>query len=567
MAIMLPDRPRDFDKNSLEDIMFDALERLPDDYYVFHSFKIVKVVEGELKESETDFVIFNKAKGILCLEAKAGLPSYHDERWFYSSGIEMAHGGPYKQADANKWKLKKYIEDKGFDDIIRNCKLLHAVWFPSVTEIEFCQINFPSDGDKKLTLIDTALDEPQKYLDEIFDISIPGGVKTNLSGYQIKRLFNSVLCPSFNLVPSLRKDYDSKRRAFNRLLKEQAKLLDYLEDQNTAVINGVAGSGKTMIAIEKARRCSAREEKVLFLCYNRLLCEYLKDNYKDDNISFYTLDALACKVCDTSVADLTKLNKRFEELFYEQQFPYKHVIIDEAQDFGQDSIEESNIIDTLESIVLDESVNGTFYLFYDKLQLVQGKKIPSYIQDADCKLTLYKNCRNTENIAISSLRPFPGIRKPQLSEYYIRGESPSVFFAYTPETMKEQIDTILERCQSEKIEDVVILTCKTVAKSLMVSYIGDEVYKYKGVEYKFTTCRKYKGLEADVIILIDVDKNVFTSDTINNYYVGSSRARFGLNIGLSLSDEEIPDVLGMYGKDAKRRPQKSMAAFLNAKLI
>ena len=41
MAIMIPQKPREISPNSLEDIMFGALEKLPDTYYVFHSFKIV----------------------------------------------------------------------------------------------------------------------------------------------------------------------------------------------------------------------------------------------------------------------------------------------------------------------------------------------------------------------------------------------------------------------------------------------------------------------------------------------------------------------------------------------
>ena len=63
MAIMIPQKPREISPNSLEDIMFGALEKLPDTYYVFHSFKIVSAGDGVLHESETDFVIFNAQKG------------------------------------------------------------------------------------------------------------------------------------------------------------------------------------------------------------------------------------------------------------------------------------------------------------------------------------------------------------------------------------------------------------------------------------------------------------------------------------------------------------------------
>ena len=41
MAIMIPEMPRDYDPVSLEGAMFDALKKLPEDYYIVHSFKNV----------------------------------------------------------------------------------------------------------------------------------------------------------------------------------------------------------------------------------------------------------------------------------------------------------------------------------------------------------------------------------------------------------------------------------------------------------------------------------------------------------------------------------------------
>lgn len=35
-------------------------------------------------------------------------------------------------------------------------------------------------------------------------------------------------------------------------------------------------------------------------------------------------------------------------------------------------------------------VDGTFYVFYDKFQLIQSRQVPKYFFDADCKLILYK---------------------------------------------------------------------------------------------------------------------------------------------------------------------------------
>ena len=46
----------------------------------------------------------------------------------------------------------------------------------------------------------------------------------------------------------------------------------------------------------------------------------------------------------------------------------------------------------------NDKIEGTFYVFYDKLQLVQSFEIPKFIERADCRLTLYKNCRNTKRL-------------------------------------------------------------------------------------------------------------------------------------------------------------------------
>ena len=86
MAIMCPDTPKEFDVYSFEDLAFNALETLPDDYYVFHSFSIVTTNDGKIEESETDFIVFNQSLGIMCIEAKAGRPEYKNNNWYYSRG-------------------------------------------------------------------------------------------------------------------------------------------------------------------------------------------------------------------------------------------------------------------------------------------------------------------------------------------------------------------------------------------------------------------------------------------------------------------------------------------------
>lgn len=568
MATMIPDKPVNVSPGSREDEMFNALFSLPPEYYVFHSFMIVTNAEGVLKESETDFVIFHPLKGIICIEAKAGHVYCEDGIWFYGSGIPMKHDGPYRQADINKWKLQQFFETKGMSDVWRKCKTLHAVWFPSISRAQLNSIHFPSDADKSITLTEETLNNAESDIEKLFAIDLPTHKETTLSKGETKRILENILCPSFDLVPSMVSELGIKRNAFNRLLKEQANILNYLEDQPYAVINGAAGTGKTMIALEKARRHSESGEKVLFLCYNRFLRDYFKENYDYANVVFNTIDGFACGFCGTDFADYKMLQEKLETAYFEATFPYKHIIIDEGQDFGQERIEETEIVSTLEAIVLSDEIKGSFYLFYDKNQLVQSKRIPKYISDSDCKLTLYRNCRNTENIAITSMRPLGYDNRPKLIQGSVKGESPKVYISENVEKQKAFIDNTLKKLAEKNINDVVILTCKTEEKSPFFNCCEEGKYQYGKKAYRFTTCRKYKGLEADAIILIDVTQKTLGRIENLTFYVGASRARFFLSVVCQMSDEDCIEALKNYDVAANsiKRPKKQLAAFLNALL-
>lgn len=128
MAIMIPSIPNDYAPESREGELFASLQKLLNDYYVFHSFRIINVTNDDWKENEIDFVIFNRHKGIICLEAKAGRVQCIDGQWYYASGREMRD--PFGQANSNKWKLNNEIYSfYGNNDILKHCKMLCAVWF------------------------------------------------------------------------------------------------------------------------------------------------------------------------------------------------------------------------------------------------------------------------------------------------------------------------------------------------------------------------------------------------------------------------------------------------------
>lgn len=573
MAIMIPRKPTDFTPASLEDVMFDALRSLPDEYYVFHSFQVAQAElheDGTRTVREADFLVFHPNKGIICIEAKAGKVRCQDGDWLYASGKEMKYGGPFRQAKSFKFSLMDSVRKKKGDLYVKKCKFYHAVWFPGLSDVELQTMTLPADAPKEIIMTKSSLKDPLPAIERIFEYNLCQGANMGLSKLEVRELIVKYLCPEFNIVPVAGFDTELKKLAFSRLLKEQANILNFLVDQRSAVINGAAGTGKTMIALAKAQMHARQGESVLFLCYNSKLRDHLVQNYKEENIYFYTIDGLACKLCSTATADYGKLLQKLEEMDFSDSFPFMHVVIDEGQDFGR--LEETGgnikkrdaqvgIVQELHDIVMGrENEAGTFYIFYDKLQLVQSDRIPQYIEEADCKMTLYRNCRNTENIAKTSLKPISS-RKPKLMDGCVLGELATVHFC-EPGNSIRGIDTVLDELKREKMDNVVILTAKTLAKSSISDRIHDEKYRNCLV----ATCRTFKGLEADAIVMIDVDTSTFEDGNEMLFYVGTSRARIRLDIITEMNDDECRYVLrNDFGVETKiKNPRKSFSSALNA---
>jgi len=71
---------------------------------------------------------------------------------------------------------------------------------------------------------------------------------------------------------------DQRRWGKGRLLTlttEQYSALDLLADNRQCLFRGAAGTGKTMLALEYAKRMASAGNRTLLLCFNRLLGDWL----------------------------------------------------------------------------------------------------------------------------------------------------------------------------------------------------------------------------------------------------------------------------------------------------
>lgn len=573
-ARMIPSLgPAEHDVRSREGDIYYALSKLPDDFTVIHSYKMLDVIDGNaVEQKEADFVVFNCKLGILVIEAKAGKIKCEHGEWVYASGDAMRHGGPYRQADNVKWKLFSRFDDVGLKDLRDRCRLTHAVWLPSFGAHELGFIDYSPEASREITLCRSDLADPISQILRIMRMDV-GGWETDLSESEADQILQKVLLPEFDIVPTNSVDYKYNDFVFARLLDSQARVLNFLQDQKTAVINGAAGTGKTLIAIERAKQ-AARSGRVLFLCFNSLLKEEVAKRCKETpGIDVYTIPGYACKIRNSIEPSYAGLAEELME--HPEAFPYDHIVIDEGQDFGLKAIEDAMVLETLRDIV--ESRQGsTMYLFYDKRQFVQGSTMPGFLMDADCKLTLYVNCRNTELIAKSSLSAINESADLKLRTLSNLGGPPLLYLNPDAKAQETFVDAQIAALKSAGISDIVVITCKTLNGSKLCACFtgGQDSKKWKGQKIPVHTVRKFKGMEAGAVILIDVDQALWEPPSISYepepgtlFYTAASRAKHELRIVCDMDSEACNVALALMGKKANKRPDKKLANVLGATLV
>ena len=124
MAIMIPgmETKDDFNASGGELLLYELLQQLPDDYYIFHSthwneqrrrneYSSRKYVQW----GEADFTVFHPAYGFIIFEVKDGLISYSRERgWIQinrNSGVAKTID-PMDQAERSKYYFLDRIKSR-----------------------------------------------------------------------------------------------------------------------------------------------------------------------------------------------------------------------------------------------------------------------------------------------------------------------------------------------------------------------------------------------------------------------------------------------------------------------
>ncbi len=530
MAKMIPKRPHPDTKSRAELRLFAAFEKqLPKDYTVFHSVSWqLRNSRSGAKDGETDFLVAHPDFGLLIVEVKGGHIRYDglEDQW-YTYDIKIKD--PFKQGRNNKYSLLEKLKELPY---WRNRWITvgYAAAFSDVS----VKGDLRLDAPRELILDQSDMKELQSWMKQALTFLRGRTSQHNaLEQTDVAELINT-LSPSLDLPPLLSVDIESQSQEQERLTREQFMMLNFLGRRRRVAISGCAGSGKTMLAYEKARRLAEQDFEVLLTCFNVNLAEWLhweSEETRPTNLRLTNFHRLADELVQRAGLPTGPYNAAYFEKILPERLveatdrlgsQFDAIIVDEGQDFSD------NWWLPLQMLLHDPD-DGILYVFFDDNQNLYGgtKHLP--LESAPFPLP--HNCRNTQHI------------HRQVLPFYCSDQTPTAIgpqghpvehqtYSNSNE-LKRLLRQLLHRLVVEEevpAWDIVILTPKARQRSQLwqLGPLGnfqlvDEPSNATGDIY-CTTIHSFKGLESPVVILAEIDNDqIWNLEPI--LYVGCSRAR------------------------------------------
>ena len=531
-----------------------------DEYYCLHSVGLAR----HLRKSygEADFIVIGPP-GVFCLEVKGGQIRRDEGIWtigWPGSSYESTEG-PFKQSQQTIYPLIEELSGRLSPEFKRKTMVGWGVIFPDV----------PFDLQDPEWSLDVVCDTESKadIINYIQRLSRYTRERELVGGRQYPDSLTHGDCEKvvqcfrrdFDLVPRMGELVRESHVELAELSEQQYRVLDYaLDPSNPRVFcPGAAGSGKTMIALEAAKRLATETLSVLLLCFNRVLGEHLRlqIDADDGRIQVWSLHQFMrdmivstgfgdrLKEAETqaeSAADLFQNHypELFEAAAIEAISSAEHptfdaLIIDEAQD-----ILFSPTIDAIETVLTGGFRDGRWIFFLDpELQSEVYGQLDDHVLETlrnfhPATLTLTENFRNPEPV-VDEVCDLTGMDKPpcrrqlvsrvEYVSYVSREEQGRKLRAILVKLMRDGVEpsqiTILSGSRRE--ESCVSQFPPDMGKKV-VWLNGENVTRIESGSVTACTVSSFKGLENDVIILTDlpVPKGSWDKSMV---YVGMTRAR------------------------------------------
>ena len=529
--------PRSVRSNPLRAAECDVFDRLRDalsgEWVVFYSRPWLGLTPtGEEVDGEADFVVVHPTHGLLAIEVKGGAIAYDpaSDEWTSRDrhGVNHSIKNPVEQGRKAKYNLVRILKESRHWKP-RRIRARHGVIFPNTSlspadlGADRPRMIFADRQQVNTGLAAWVLDRLHRSEDDDHrDDGAPGA-----DGI---RALESALAAPFHLQVPLAHHLDDDDRDIDLLTARQFHLLRSIEAIPRIAIRGAAGTGKTVLAAESARRAHEQGRRVLLTCYNPALAASLRQRLGSDIEvqGFHSLCGLLVKR-----AGLRTTPGIPERDLYENELPnlladaatllpdvrYDTVIVDEGQDF------RPHWWPAIDALLAD---GGRLILFHDSNQKFYGDADALPKDVTAVPVTLNQNLRNTRRIHALVMRHYRG--DPVLDSE-VAGQEPDAVSVEGDSGIVGRCARVVSRLvDTERIapEDIAVLVARDDERILVAprGAIGDLPVRScdsavrEGVT--LDTVRRFKGLEARVVLIVATPALVADSDLA---YVATSRAR------------------------------------------
>ncbi|PZS04570.1 MAG: hypothetical protein DLM69_01735 [Candidatus Chloroheliales bacterium] len=546
MAKVYPEHWPQTTPSAAERLLYEQFRtQLPDDYTVIYSVGLyMRGARAHDRDREIDFLIIHPRRGLLILEVKGGQISCRHGDWYSRDrgGAEHLIKNPFDQAKQNKHDLFDKLTATPATSRYRQAYEAHARHAVAFPDTLVGDNNIGLYGDRSILLDARDLNNLEAAISRILSHSD----NPYFMPVEASKALVDALAPSFSLPPiGLAGAILEEKAAIRQLTEQQFHTLHTLRRVPQAAIGGCAGSGKTMLAIEKARRLALEGARVLFVCYNRPLADFVSERFASDPdtsggkalaMNYAMLVRDFCHRAAIKLPSEYKMGVEQQQQYYDLEMPtyleqaaaampadrFDAIIVDEGQDFMD------FWLGTLRKLLVSD--DSVFYIFYDSNQRIYGEQRAALSQWHGQTFSLDLNCRNTRKINALVMRYYQGDDPPASGGP--DGREPlivPVAEGSEKEMLRRTLNELVNT-QGLPLSDIVVLTPLGEARSVCKE--GDKLgsitltWKRKPAlgQVRVSTIAKFKGLEAPIVILIEPDKA--HEGPVRDYlmYVALSRA-------------------------------------------
>lgn len=515
--LMFPDRISSATQSNAERQLFRAIALLDDPgwSYALHSLNLAE--HPWKRMGEIDFLLVG-SRGIYVLEVKGGRVSREQGVWQFtnrSGQINRKRESPFSQAKTAMFALQKKLENLMPRDLLSRSTFGYAVVFP---DLDFDIENV--EWDREMVINRGDLDRKDGLRRSLGRMTAywkakPGGRNVALDADTIAAIL-PYLRPDFEVVPTLSHLSAAAEAELARLTSNQYRALDANSRNPRIIFEGGAGTGKTVLAAEIARRERDRGNRPLYTCRSSVMTGFV---------------AGQSDMRDISVLPLQRLDGG-------QGTQYDSIVLDE----GQDAInfDDLAVIDQILEGGLDR---GRWFILLDSNN--QRGLVGSYERDAmdylrsfrPAEVILSDNCRNTRQIVLQT-QDLTGAD----TGISTAGTGPDVqtVYASSPVEAAARAADYLTRLESDGVSpsDITLLSGVALKDSIFERLPAHwrrridildlhRVTVRSASRLGFATIAEFKGLESRFVLLSDVG-SPDQPGYMSNLYVGMTRARVGL---------------------------------------